>query len=279
VNLGEALRTRDGSGGPQETIGYSIKRRLLGPPMVNEQLRVERLSRPLALGVAPAWAGRRERAGLHAEPGAPYSVGRCAGPAHLDLCRARPAEEVQQQFPRRPGDAGRGLPPAGPDGPARARPLKLKTRTTQPPGEKPGRAADVAPQGLVHAPPERPGTTAVGPAQVLVVDEELVQARQPAHPAEAEEAGRRPGPQRPDEQAEVPACERALPLLRQAAPGAGQDQPGASQRVALAQHQMRGQIAGRPRRKQGRRPGAEITEQGQRWNPGGGGSAGYHRSA
>jgi amino acid transporter len=51
VNLGEALRTRDGSGGPQETIGYSIKRRLLGPPMVNEQLQVERLSRPLALGV------------------------------------------------------------------------------------------------------------------------------------------------------------------------------------------------------------------------------------
>jgi amino acid transporter len=51
VNLGEARRARDGSGGPQETIGYSIKRRLLGPPMVNEQLEVERLSRPLALGV------------------------------------------------------------------------------------------------------------------------------------------------------------------------------------------------------------------------------------
>jgi amino acid transporter len=51
VNLGEAQRARDGSGGPQETIGYSIKRRLLGPPMVNEQLQVERLSRPLALGV------------------------------------------------------------------------------------------------------------------------------------------------------------------------------------------------------------------------------------
>jgi amino acid transporter len=51
VNLGEAQRARDGSGGPQETVGYSIKRRLLGPPMVNEQLQVERLSRPLALGV------------------------------------------------------------------------------------------------------------------------------------------------------------------------------------------------------------------------------------
>jgi amino acid transporter len=51
VTLGEAQYTRDGSGALQETVGYSIKRRLLGPPMVNEQLQVERLSRPLALGV------------------------------------------------------------------------------------------------------------------------------------------------------------------------------------------------------------------------------------
>ena len=34
-----------------ETFGYSVKRRLLGPPLVNEQLGEERLSVPLALGV------------------------------------------------------------------------------------------------------------------------------------------------------------------------------------------------------------------------------------
>ncbi len=34
-----------------ETLGYAIKRRLLGPPLVNEQLSEERLSKPLALGV------------------------------------------------------------------------------------------------------------------------------------------------------------------------------------------------------------------------------------
>jgi amino acid transporter len=34
-----------------ETFWYTAKRRLLGPPMVNEQLRTERLSKPLALGV------------------------------------------------------------------------------------------------------------------------------------------------------------------------------------------------------------------------------------
>jgi amino acid transporter len=37
--------------GLPESFGYSLKRRLLGPPMVNEQLQNERLSRPLALGV------------------------------------------------------------------------------------------------------------------------------------------------------------------------------------------------------------------------------------
>jgi len=35
----------------REGLGYTLKRRLLGPPMVNEQLATERLSRPLALGV------------------------------------------------------------------------------------------------------------------------------------------------------------------------------------------------------------------------------------
>jgi amino acid transporter len=34
-----------------ESRGYSIKRRLLGPPLINEQLAEERLSKPLALGV------------------------------------------------------------------------------------------------------------------------------------------------------------------------------------------------------------------------------------
>ena len=49
-----AMRTAKGLPGRPETTGgswYAVKRRLLGPPLVNEQLRVERLSKPLALGV------------------------------------------------------------------------------------------------------------------------------------------------------------------------------------------------------------------------------------
>ncbi len=40
-----------GSGELDEGFWYSVKRRLLGPPMVNEELRHQRLSKPLALGV------------------------------------------------------------------------------------------------------------------------------------------------------------------------------------------------------------------------------------
>jgi amino acid transporter len=37
--------------GVPETFGYTLKRKLLGPPLVNDQIHTERLSRPLALGV------------------------------------------------------------------------------------------------------------------------------------------------------------------------------------------------------------------------------------
>jgi amino acid transporter len=41
----------DGATSLPESSWYSVKRRLLGPPLASEQLRVERLSKPLGLGV------------------------------------------------------------------------------------------------------------------------------------------------------------------------------------------------------------------------------------
>jgi amino acid transporter len=40
-----------GTGGQNDSFWYAAKRRLLGPPLVNEQLGEQRLSKPLALGV------------------------------------------------------------------------------------------------------------------------------------------------------------------------------------------------------------------------------------
>ncbi len=51
VRKAAGLLTRDQSAELPETVWYSAKRRLLGPPMINAQLQDERLSKTLALGV------------------------------------------------------------------------------------------------------------------------------------------------------------------------------------------------------------------------------------
>ena len=40
----------DGATDRPESFRYSVERRLLGPPLANEQPRVERLSKPATLG-------------------------------------------------------------------------------------------------------------------------------------------------------------------------------------------------------------------------------------
>jgi len=51
VAIRKAAGLLGGSELDEESFWYSVKRRLLGPPMINEQLRHQRLSKPLALGV------------------------------------------------------------------------------------------------------------------------------------------------------------------------------------------------------------------------------------
>jgi hypothetical protein len=94
-----------------------------------------------------------------------------------------------------------------------------------------------------------------------VVDEELIEAREPAHPSDADETWRRPRPERRNEPREVRQRERSSSPFRQAAPRTGQDQPGASEAVALAQDEVRGDIAGHPRREESRRLGTKFAEQ------------------
>jgi hypothetical protein len=60
-----------------------------------------------------------------------------------------------------------------------------------------------------------------------VMDEELVEAREPAHPSEAEGPSRRARPQRRDDLGEVPLRERSPSSFRKASPRPGQDKPGA----------------------------------------------------
>ena len=47
----KAAALLESSGGLPDTFWYTTKRRLLGPPLVNQDLGEQRLSKPLALGV------------------------------------------------------------------------------------------------------------------------------------------------------------------------------------------------------------------------------------
>ena len=106
--------------------------------------------------------------------------------AHLDMCCALSAEEVEEQFAWRSGDAGSGFASPCSKGLSGSRPLKLESCAVQSPGEEPGRVSDVVSKGLVHCMLVGSGAATVGSAYVLVVDEELVEVREPAHPSDAE---------------------------------------------------------------------------------------------
>jgi len=177
------------------------------------------------------------------------------------MCCVLPAEEVEQQFARRSGDAGSGFPSPCPDGLSSPCPLKLESRAVQSPREEPGRATDVAPQGHVQCMLVGSGATTVGSAYVLMVDEELVEAGDPAHPSDAEEAWRRSRTDRRAEPGKVPQRERPSSSLSHPAPPTGHDKPRAGDVVALAEDQVRGEIAGRPRLKERRCLGTELVEQ------------------
>jgi hypothetical protein len=125
-----------------------------------------------------------------------------------------------------------------------------------------GRLADVAPEGLVHCVLVRSRTATVGSAAVLVVDEELVEVREPAHPSHPEEARGRSRSDGRNEPGEVLQRERSSSSsFREAAPATGQGEPGAGERVVLAEDEMCGEIAGRPRIQKSRRLGTERVEQ------------------
>ncbi len=177
------------------------------------------------------------------------------------MCCALPAEEVEQHFARRSGDAGSGFPSPCPDGVSSPCPPKLESCAVQSPREDPGRASDVAPKGRVQCMLVGSGGAAVGSAYVLVVDEVLVEVGDPAHPSDTEEAWRRSGSDRRAEPGKVPQRKRSSTSFSQAGPPTGQHKPGAGEVVALAEDQVRGEIAGRPRLKERRCPGAELVEQ------------------
>jgi hypothetical protein len=102
---------------------------------------------------------------------------------------------------------------------------------------------------------------AVGSAYVLVMDEELIEASEPAHPSDPEESRRRSRSECRDEPGEVFARQRSSSSFGHAPPRARQDKPGTREVVTLAQDKVGREIAGCPRRQKCRRVRTEFVEQ------------------
>ena len=91
--------------------------------------------------------------------------------------------------------------------------------------------------------------------------EELVEVGKSPHPADAEEATRRPRPDLIDERREVALGQRGGTPLGEPMPPPGKNEAGCSEVVVLTQHEVRREVAGRPRFEQGRRVGTEFDEE------------------
>jgi hypothetical protein len=198
---------------------------------------------------------------LHAKPRASDRFARPGRALHLDPGCILAPEEVEQQLARRPDEAGGGIPSPRSNGVGGSPPLQHESCTTQSADEKPAPMTDVAPQGLVHRLLVRARTATVGSAYVLVMDEELVEVREPAHPLDAEEARRRSRSDRRDKRCEIARRERSSSSFGEAAPGAGKDEPRSCKRIVLAEDEVRSEIAGRPRLEERRCVGTELVEQ------------------
>ncbi|ORX14294.1 hypothetical protein AWC27_20435 [Mycobacterium szulgai] len=108
-------------------------------------------------------------------------------------------ENEEQEFARHSAQASCWLTPANQYSFIGGSPVDFESVTTQPPTQITAAAANVSPQGGVHFRGEATGPIAIGAANVLVMNKELVEIGQSADPANAKEANRRAGSDPRDE--------------------------------------------------------------------------------
>ena len=213
---------------------------------------------------SPWDAGPAKRpAGSHPEVRAVNARDSRRRPGHLDLRHGRAPEEEEKKF------AGRTVEPSSRfafpnrDELGGSRPLDLQPDLVQPAAQVPATSVDVAPQGgLQRGRQPVARAQAVRPAHVLLVDEELVQAREGANPPDPEEPRRRARPDPPDEPPELPLPRQPRPAaLSEPLKRPGKDHAGASERIVLTQHEVSGDVARGPPLQQGGCVSAEFFEQ------------------
>ena len=122
----------------------------------------------------------------HAEPHSLDGLDSLFGAADLDFGGGLTPKEKEQQLARQTGEAGRRLSSTGSQDLGRPRPLELETDTTESPCQEPRREAGIAPQRFVQCGGVRPWIKTVGSADILMVNEELVEVRDRGAPTRVE---------------------------------------------------------------------------------------------
>ena len=146
---------------------------------------------------------------------------------HFDLRRGLAPKDIQKEFARQSAESSHWLTWSNPHPLVGSSPLDLEAASRKPATQKAATAANVSPQRGIHRRREAAWPLAIGSANILVVNEELVEIRHGAHPSDAEESDRRAGPDPPDEPREVRALSQSGPApLGEPLERTGQDKQG-----------------------------------------------------
>ncbi len=181
--------------------------------------------------------------------------------AHFDLRCRLPPKEIQQELTRQTAEASRRFAWLNGHSLFGTSPFNLKPASVKPPTQIASAAANVAPQRSIHVGRQNTRPSAIGSANVLVMNEELVEIRQAADPSDAEEPDGRAGPDPRDEPREVLAPGQCGPTaLGEPLEGTGQNDARAGNQIPFSQHEVGGEIVSSPAREQRGSGRAELVE-------------------
>lgn len=190
-----------------------------------------------------------------------YGLDRLRRSSDLNLGCTATSEEVEEQLAGLPAEASGWLSTPRSDDLLFSCPLQLKARAAQAARQEPWRARDVAPKCSVLTRRVRSWPEAVRPSYVLVMDEELVQVREPTDPSDPEETRRRPGSNDRDELREPLLLQCNPPSFGEEGPRAGKDESRRGEVVVFTEDEVRHEVVSRPRLEKCRSIRAELVQE------------------
>src|SRR5262245_59370497 len=169
------------------------------------------------------------------------SLGRSS---HLDLRRSLAPEHVQEEFAGRTAEPSRGFAVPNHVSLVGSRPLDLESDPAQAATQVPAPSADVSPECRLQRGREgAAGASVVRSAHVFVVDEKFVQVRKGADPSDAEEPGRWTRPDPLDEPPKLAVLHQTHPAsLGEPVERPRKQEAGTRDEIALAQHEVGGEV-------------------------------------